>query len=410
MAQKPRELDPARSPASAFGANLRAHRVAGGMSQADLAAHVQYTPAAVGTWEKGRSLPERSATVQALDDLFGAHGTLMNSWRLAAAISTPADLIITPESVIDTLCAGAMTAAVLHDWEQTVARYAVASKDRAPSELIPDLRYDIADLNRLLEHRRPVTVSRHLTRTLAQLCGLLTLAHVKDDNRPAFRSWARTARIAACEVGDAELEAWVTVQEAYGHFYSDDFHTALATSQQAWDRTRSVPRVAAVLAAALEGRAHAALGDQTESDAAFGRAEDALAGLPAAETELSALGYTPSALGFHRCDAQLRLGNTRQAWADHAAALPLFEAPDYVDRTLTLLGGAECLAREGDPIGAADYAGAALDELTRPQLAGIISMRAHDVIKALPRPQQAVPAVVALRDRLLSYNDDDGGP
>ena len=42
------------------------------------------------------------------------------------------------------------------------------------------------------------------------------------DDRPSFRGWARTARIAGNEAGDPETLSWILAQEAHGHYYSGD--------------------------------------------------------------------------------------------------------------------------------------------------------------------------------------------
>lgn len=408
VAQQPRELDPARSPADHFGANLRLLREAAGLAQAALAARIHVAKDTLGGWERARSLPPETIA-RTLDAALDARGTLLNDWLLARTPSTahgPAHLERLRIALDGTLAAGAMNDSGLRDWDHTVARYAVASKDRGPAELLADLAQDIGEMRRLLERPHPATVTRHLTRVAAQLAGLTTLALVKLDDRPGFRAWARTARVAAEESGDPETCSWVLAQEAYGHYYSGDHGTAIAIAQLAQDRTRSAPRVGAALAAALEGRAHAALGDRTACTAAIGRAETVLAGLAGEATALTALGYTEAALRFHEGNALTALGDAAAAWAAQQRAIALFAPADYMDLALTRLDRAMCLVRDGDASGGAAVALEAVSALTGPRRAGIIARRARDVVGALPARQRGLPAVVELREYLS--NDDEG--
>lgn len=59
--------------------------------------------------------------------------------------------------------------------------------------------------------------------------------------------------------------SWVLAQEAYGHYYSRDHRRAVEVARQAQGLTKRTPAVGAVLAAALEARAHAAQGEAGET-------------------------------------------------------------------------------------------------------------------------------------------------
>ena len=87
---------------------------------------------------------------------------------------------------------------------------------------------------------------------------------------------------------------------------------------------RRTPSVGAVLAAALEARAHAAQGDGPETRLALGRAEAILAALEPGSVIASAFGYTESQFRFHEGNAYTRLRDPPGAASagTRAGALP----------------------------------------------------------------------------------------
>ncbi|WP_131738633.1 hypothetical protein [Actinomadura roseirufa] len=133
--------------------------------------------------------------------------------------------------VDETLTIGAMPPAALDDWESSVLRHAEATRDRPAIALMHDLAADLAELSHALKRQRSAGTVVHLTRTVAQMAGLMCLTLIKLDDRTAFRQWARTARIAAAEARDSDTHAWVLAQEAYGHYYASDFTEAIALAE-----------------------------------------------------------------------------------------------------------------------------------------------------------------------------------
>lgn len=71
-----------------------------------------------------------------------------------------------------------------------------------------------------------------------------------------------------------------------------------------------------------------------------------------------------------------------------------------MDRTLTWLDRASCLAHDGDVDGTVAVTTDALVGLTSDQRQGIIVARARTTLRTLPPRQQALPAVRELHDLL----------
>jgi hypothetical protein len=264
----------------------------------------------------------------------------------------------------ETISERTMTSASLDDWEQTVFHYGQATRERAPSVLLEDLGTDLAQLNEALARCRSVSALRCLTRVTAQMAGLMCLTLIKMDARSDFRRWARTARLAAEEAGDPLTHSWV--------------------------------------------RAQAALGRQRETRGALEYVEACLADLDASAIGTSAFDYNEAQLRFHEGNAFTHLHSTSAAWQAQERALSLCPASDYMDRTMTKLDRANCLAYDGDTTGAVAVIVEATTALTDQQRQGIIAARVRETIAALPPQRQVLPAVRDLYDLMPPSSETRG--
>jgi tetratricopeptide (TPR) repeat protein len=299
------------------------------------------------------------------------------------------------------LADGAPSAAVLEDWEQLAVRYGRATRDRPAGLLLTDLTDELAQLRAALTACRTTSGKRRLTRVVAQMSGLMLLTLVKLDERSAFRRWARTARVAAYEAGDPATQAWVLAQEAYGHYYSEDLSEAVAVAKQAQIVTGATRSVGAPLAAALEARAYASLGQRQETIEALDRAEDLVSVLEADALQPSAFGYNEAQLRFHAGSAYTHLHDSAGAFAAQDRALELCAPGDYTDRAMTRLDRASCFAYDGDAALAAGEIAETLIGLGDDQRRGIIDLRAAEVLGGMSERDRALPIVRDLQDLII---------
>ena len=167
-------------------------------------------------------------------------------------------------------------------------------------------------------------------------------------NAECFADGREQRGIAANEAGDPVTFSWVLAQESYGHYYNSDYLEAVEVACRAQDIVHGDPCVGAALAAALEGRAHAAMGHQQAARAALGRAEDILSHLCGDELAPSAFGYNEGQLRFHQSSAYTSLHDIRSAFKAQDRALELCLPGDYTDWSMTRLDRAACLAYDGD--------------------------------------------------------------
>jgi transcriptional regulator with XRE-family HTH domain/tetratricopeptide (TPR) repeat protein len=282
------------------------------------------------------------------------------------------------------LVGGAVSPSSIDAWEQAVLHHGRATRIRPAGEHLTELMADLAEVGHLIERSRSASSLRSLVRVTAHLSGLVCLLFVKLDERDAFRRWAATARVAAAESGEPATLSWALAQEAYGHFYSGDLRAAVSTAQQAQELMHGTPFVGAALAAALEGRTHAACGRVQETLAALGRAEEVLAALAPGSVTSSAFGYTESQFRFHQGNAFTRLRDTRRALAAQEQALQLCPPADYTDWALTRLDRASCICQDGDAPAAVEYATETVIQLRAGRSQGIIALRAEDFVRGLP--------------------------
>ena len=375
-----------------FGEELRRLAAERGISLRELARRVECSAGYLSNVTSGRK-PLTPSLATRLDRVLGT-GDQLIAYALSPEREYPSELNLdlVRRELDGALSKGMMTGGGLDDWEQTVIRYGCATRDRPADVLLNDISADLAELRLVLERHRSASALRQLTRVAAQMSGLIGLILVKLDERRMFRGWARTARMAANEAGDPVTISWVLAQESYGHYYNSDYPEAVEVARGAQDIVHGDPCVGAALAAALEGRAHAAMGHHQAASAALGRAEDILSHLCGDELAPSAFGYNEGQLRFHQSSAYTSLHDIRSAFKAQDRALELCPPNDYTDWSMTRLDRAACLAYDGDTADALQYAAETLGNLAESQRQGIITLRGYEILNILPGPQHALPA------------------
>jgi hypothetical protein len=238
----------------------------------------------------------------------------------AAAPEPPADVEQVRRALEDALADGIMSDGLLSEWEVSTVRYGYRTRDTPSSPLLVDIAADLAELRLAICRHRSASALPRLTRTAAHMSGLVCLTLIKVGDRQSWRRWGRTARHAAAESADLSALAWATAQEAYGYYYAGDMPGAVTCSRSALSVSSS-PSVGAALAAALEMRAHAVMGDTPATLTALRTAEQIQGHLTGTDLAASAFGYAESQFRFHAGDALTRLGDTTAALGELDRAL-----------------------------------------------------------------------------------------
>jgi transcriptional regulator with XRE-family HTH domain len=384
-----------------FGEELHRLLAEHGISLRNIARQVECSPGYLSNVASGRK-PLTPSLAMRLDRALGTEDQLIAyALHPEREHSSGPDIDLIRQRLDDTLSEGTMAQAALDDWERIVTRYGRATRDQPAGVLLDDISADLAELKLTLQRHRSASALRQLTRITAQMAGLMGLTFVKLGDRASFRGWARTARLAASEAGDQVTHSWVLAQESYGHYYSSDFREAAEVACHAQEIVRTSPCVGAALAAALEGRAQAAMGHPQATRAALARAEDILSHLHGDELAPSAFGYNESQLRFHQGSAYTSLHDPRSAFSAQDRALELCLPGDYTDWAMTRLDRAICLAYTGDTAAALSYAMETLAGLTETQRRGIITLRGHDLLNSLPARQEELETARDFRELLM---------
>jgi len=320
--------------------------------------------------------------------------------KAAAIAASLHDAETLRRKLADAVDRAAMSEASLDDWESTANQYGLAHRYRPAASMLADLTADFAELHRLLDGRRAILVPTRLTRVMAQLAGIMCATLVRLDQQTAARNWARTAKVAASEVGDSTLHAWVLNQEAFSHYYGGNLVEAVSVAAHAQHIANQAPCAGVSKTAALEARAHALLGRVEETHAALGRAERALTGMDVKALTPSIFDYDEARFQFHAGNAHTHLGETAAAFAAQERALALYPAGDSFDRALVMLDRADCLVHDNDIPGAAEWIVRALESVAADQRNTVIGGRARQVLGHVPTGAATLPAVRELRDML----------
>jgi hypothetical protein len=114
----------------------------------------------------------------------------------------------------------------------------------------------------------------------------------------------------------------------------------------------------------------------------------------------SAFNYNEAQLRFHEGNALTHLHDTDAAWQTQERALSLCPASDYMDRAMTWLDRAHCLAYDGDVTAAVVVMEETVTPLSDQQRQGIIALRVREIVSSLPPKHLALPAVQDLHDLL----------
>ncbi|GHJ39160.1 helix-turn-helix transcriptional regulator [Streptomyces sp. TS71-3] len=382
--------------AETFGEALR--RLRGSRSLRDVAALAACGKSYVADLENGRRRPT-AQTARALDAAVGAEGLLIALADVRPGTSPLEQADALQAGLHEALAAGPLADSSLDEIEWTVDRHGRATRYRPEMTHFPELLADFQDLRVLLTRRHPPQVRRRLLVAAARMSGLtaLTLLKLGDDRS---LSWWRTARQFAAAADDRATLSWAYAQEAYQCFYGGDFYGAVELSAHAQQLAGGLPCVGPALAAPLEARAHARLGDAEAADEALAAAESALARLPEDEQIGSAFGYSENQLRFHMGNALTHLGKTVRARAEQDRALELYPDAERMDRALVALDAAMCTSLDGDPAGAADLATRTIVSLAPAHRSALIIYRAQDVATRVPPGAQQVHEVRALREIL----------
>jgi len=111
---------------------------------------------------------------------------------------------------------------------------------------------------------------------------------------------------------------------------------------------------------------------------------------------------------FHEGNAYTHLGDIQAALKAQERALELCPQDNYTDWAMTRLDRAQCLTYTGEVAEAVKYVGETITNLTAWQRRGIITLRAKQIVGALPEGARHLPAVRDLYEILMLADGREG--
>ncbi|WP_330262025.1 transcriptional regulator [Streptomyces sp. NBC_00539] len=266
---------------------------------------------------------------------------------------------------------------------------------RAPDAVLGEMREDLALLAAVLRRPHPARDRTDLARTAAGISGLVAIVqHDRGDQADAHR-WFATAEKAARESGDRRMTAWVLGRHAMVGLNYGAPGQAARIAAQARREAGGRPSGAAALAAAVNARALAAVGDLAGARRAVDDVRTLAEQLDGPESADTWFGYPAQKHAVHLSQAYTLLGDTRAAYRAQDDALALTTSPSVMTRALIAMDTAACLRVDGDPGAAAAMAAAVYNRLPPAYRTGLVHSRAQ----LLHEAAHFVPPWRSRRDR-----------
>jgi tetratricopeptide (TPR) repeat protein len=330
---------------------------------------------------------------------------------MSAALLTPqisSALADVRQQVDNSLEASEVAGSTVERWEHTVRRYAEAYEIAPPLQALVDAAQDVAVVREQRERPQSLNQKQRLTRVVAQLSILIASYSRELGDYRASRNWSHTARLAAEDVGDRTLRAWVMARDSMAPLYEGNFAGAIELAQGAEILAGAGPSPAAVLAPVVRARALAQVGRADEARKTIEHAHTAFDRLGHDGQRDLLFGYTERQLCFHSAQVWTYTQDFDDAQHAHERATVLYAPTEYLDRALMGLDMALRLVATGNADSAAEHAASVITGLESGQRSSMIEGRARAVLRALPAKARHTNAVETYRDALVGIQSASG--
>jgi hypothetical protein len=188
-----------------------------------------------------------------------------------------------------------------------------------------------------------------MLRVLAKLAGLIGFDLMGLGALSESHAWYHTARLAADEIGDRSVRAWLMAAEALSYFWQANLlGRTLALCEEAESMAGSRPTPTAAQAASIKARAYARIGQRSHAMVMLQRAEDIFEQLPKENTNGSRFGFSEWRLRYCQQNALTLLGETNAARTVQVQAQDLPHRDSVIETTAIKLDLATCLVRDGE--------------------------------------------------------------
>ncbi|MEV6319907.1 hypothetical protein AB0M45_01745 [Nocardia sp. NPDC051787] len=270
-----------------------------------------------------------------------------------------------------------------------------------PAVALAEIAPDFFEVQTISEERQPAAIQARLSELSAAL-GLLTAdALMKLGEIGRANTWYGTARMAADDSPNRQLQATARAQHAMLPYYYGDLGKTIALARSAQELLSDTACDATALAAAAEARALARLGDQAGAEQAMNKAQRLTEALPNTGSD-EAFRFNARRLLLYMSGTLTYMGRITRARRIQDEALQLYrDTPVVIDPALIQLDTALGYAMSGSADDGCRLAEHVLDSLPDEHRTRIVATRAGDVLDAVPTGHRLLPSAASLR-KLIS--------
>ncbi|MBN1171071.1 MAG: helix-turn-helix transcriptional regulator [Micromonosporaceae bacterium] len=413
--------------ASSMGKELRQRRQHAGLSLRDLARQVNYDFSYLSQVERGQR-PGSPTLAERCDDVLGTNGALvalfeptprdregdadtMRRRTILAALTALATGATTSAALVSAEAARQGMATALGDipgadeWEAIAAAYARDFYTTAPANLLSELTADLIVLQQTIEAETCERAHRDLRHAAAQLSVVMAMTFASLGQTRTARRWWRTARRAADQANDPEIQAWTRKWEVVNGLYERrpiSELLALADESLAIAGTRTGSGTTGTLAG--KAQALSTLRDADSARATLRQLATACERLPSSvvDDDCSMFGWPEYRLRYTESYVYTNLGDTTAAYAAQERALALYPPELARERAQLQLHRARCLVIDGHLDDGLAYGTQILDNLDATYHNELLYEMGRAIITAVPAAERRRPTLADFRHRLRS--------
>ncbi|BDU02871.1 MULTISPECIES: helix-turn-helix domain-containing protein [Nocardia] len=269
-----------------------------------------------------------------------------------------------------------------------------------PAVALAEIAPDLLELQAISAERQPAAIQARLSGSSAVL-GLLTAdALMKLGEIGRANTWFGTARMAADDSSNRQLQAAARAQHAMLPYYYGDLEKAISLARSAQEILSDTACDATALAAAAEARALARLGDREGAEQAMNKAQRLTEALPNTASD-EAFRFSARRLLLYMSGTLTYMRRVTRARRIQDEALQLYqETAVVIDPALIQFDTALGYAMSGSADDGCRLAEHVLESLPDEHRTQIVATRAGDVLDALPTGHRLLPSATSLRQLL----------
>lgn len=308
-----------------------------------------------------------SASVAVPDTAISGSTSLYNT---LATIRSRVDALLDTQSV---------SPESLDSWDETADYYGFLELTAEPRTFLEQVSHDFGRIEDFLGQRQSLHAQKRLYHLMSQFAGLIAI--VSNDVGWNAHPWFGIARRAAGEAEDKPLVAWALTHQSMTYLWCGELVMAVQLAQKAQDISRR--SAGGCLAAAMEARAQAYLGQRQDAVSAVRRSNEIFEQLDPSDTRVNVLGVYEHILRFFQSNALTVIGEPEEAFEVQERAFNLDQG-NVVDKSLLQMDRAMYHIRNGDQDEASRIAVHTLGSFALKSRAGLVLRRSQEVLRLAP--------------------------